>query len=173
MTTIEETMIIEAPFECAEGEAPGWLDENGVATSCVDNSPVMPEFVRIDTFWEEGLPVEDCDAGVVTLELIEYDVDVWLDPVTGEEYEGDITPTGNSDNLVIYEAVGCPVKAEVQEEAFEVPEQLEEVTEQPVAPVQVDAGVHAGPGVEVASLVIVVALGVGLLIDRISQKFSK
>lgn len=151
MTTNEETMIIEAP----------------------DNSPVMPEFVRKDTFWEEGLPVEDCDTGVVTLELTEYDVDVWLDPVTGEEYEGDITPTGNSDNLVIYEAVGCPVKAEVQEEVLEVPEQLEEVTVQPVAPVQVDAGVHAGPGVEVAALVIAVALGVGLLLDRISQKFSK
>lgn len=34
-----ETFYIEAPFECPEHKVPGWLDENGVPTSCVDNNP--------------------------------------------------------------------------------------------------------------------------------------
>lgn len=74
-----ETFYIEAPFTCPEGKAPGWLNEHGEPTSCVDNNPtplepkdkmVVPEVEEIEvpeaieSVGVTPTPPEYVDAGV-------------------------------------------------------------------------------------------------------------
>jgi hypothetical protein len=62
------------PFTCPEYKVPGWLDENGNPTSCVDNSP-CPGLVP-----PACLPVAEPAKPIVTDKELAYTgpVDGWL-----------------------------------------------------------------------------------------------
>lgn len=76
------TWVGETTYTCPEGKAPGWLNEHGEPTSCVDNNPtplepkdemVIPEVEEIEvpeaieSVGVSPTPPEYVDAGVVEL----------------------------------------------------------------------------------------------------------
>ena len=83
------------PLECPEGKAPGWLDEDGEPTSCVDDNPgpgpvpppVDPECPGTDT---------ECDAGDRCATVVDcFDEDPTPEPAPTQDPtpDPDQTPT--------------------------------------------------------------------------------